>query len=59
LGSGKDFAGGLSISTLTDRKDFSFGEIRRVGRDLRTQLLRKNSALAEMFGPEFSVVGEK
>jgi len=59
LGSGKDFAGELSISTLTDRKDFSFGEIRRIGRDLRTQLLRKNSAIAEMFGPELSVVGEK
>ena len=59
LGSGKDFAGELSISTLTDRKDFSFGEIRRIGRDLRTHLLRKNSAIAEMFGPELSVVGEK
>jgi len=59
LGSGKDFAGELSISTLTDRKDFSFGEIRRIGRDLRTQLLRKNSTIAEMFGPELSVVGEK
>ena len=59
LGSGKDFAGELSISTLTDRKDFSFGEIRRIGRDLRTQLLRKNSTIAEMFGPKLSVVGEK
>ena len=59
LGSGKDLAGDLSISTLTDRKDFSFGELHRVGRDLRTQLLRKNSALAEIFTSEFSVAGKR
>jgi diaminohydroxyphosphoribosylaminopyrimidine deaminase/5-amino-6-(5-phosphoribosylamino)uracil reductase len=59
LGRGKDFAGDLSISTLMDRKDLSFGEIGRVGRDLRIQLLRNNSALAEIFDSKFSVVGER
>jgi diaminohydroxyphosphoribosylaminopyrimidine deaminase/5-amino-6-(5-phosphoribosylamino)uracil reductase len=59
LGRGKDFAGGLTISTLAERRDMSFGEVRRIGHDLRIQLLRNKSSFAELFNPEFSRAGEK
>ena len=42
LGSGKNLIGDLGISTLADRKDFSFGKVDRLGRDLRIQLLAKD-----------------
>lgn len=52
LATGKNLVNDLGISTLVDRKDFSFGEIRRVGRDLRIQLLAKDSIYAGIFEQE-------
>ena len=57
LGQGKSFAGGLSISTLAERRDMSFGEVRRIGPDLRIQLLRNHSAHAEILIPDLSATG--
>ena len=57
LGQGKNFAGGLSISTLAERRDMSFGEVRRIGPDLLIQLLRNHSAHAEIFTPDLSATG--
>lgn len=52
LGQGKNFAGELSISTLSERIDLTYGEIRRVGRDLRIQLLRSDNQYASLFAVE-------
>ena len=49
LGSGKNLIGDLGISTLADRKDFSFGKVDRVGMDLRIQLLTKDSEYLSSF----------
>jgi len=52
LGQGKNFASELPISTLSERIDFTYGEIRRVGRDLRIQLLRSDNQYASLFKEE-------
>lgn len=49
LGLGKSFLSDLGISTLAERKDFSFGEISRVGRDLRIQMFSNSSTYSEIF----------
>lgn len=49
LGLGKSFLADLGISTLTERKDFGFGEIARVGRDLRIQMFSNPSSYSEIF----------
>lgn len=52
LGQGKSFVEDLSISTLNEKIDMSFGEIRRVGRDIRIQLLQPDSAYQSIFNTE-------
>ena len=52
LGQGKSFAGELSISTLSEKIDMSFGEVRRVGPDLRIQLLQRDNPFTSLFTTE-------
>lgn len=49
LGQGKSFANELSITTLSEKMEMSFGEIRRIGSDLRIQLLQRHSPYASLF----------
>lgn len=49
LGQGKSFAEELSIATLSEKIEMSFGEISRVGRDLRIQLLQSSNPSASLF----------
>lgn len=49
LGQGKAFYENIAVATLTDRLDFTFGEIKRVGNDLRIQLLSQASPYAGIF----------
>jgi diaminohydroxyphosphoribosylaminopyrimidine deaminase/5-amino-6-(5-phosphoribosylamino)uracil reductase len=43
LGLGKSFLSNLDISTLKERITFTYGDIKRVGSDLRIQLLSNPS----------------
>ena len=49
LGQGKAFYENPAVATLSDRLDFTFGEIKRVGNDLRIQLLSQASPYAGIF----------
>ena len=49
LGTGKPFLNDIGIKTLTDGYKLSFGEIRRVGADLRIQLFPGESRFASLF----------
>jgi diaminohydroxyphosphoribosylaminopyrimidine deaminase/5-amino-6-(5-phosphoribosylamino)uracil reductase len=41
LGAGRNFVSDLGINTLNDRISYSYGEIIKVGSDLRIQLLKQ------------------
>lgn len=49
LGAGKSFVTELGIKSLDERQDLSFGEIIRVGNDLRIQLFVKNKNFSSIF----------
>lgn len=49
LGKGRNFAEGLEITSLLQRHDMAYGEIRRVGKDLRIQLLSNEDTSAYLF----------
>lgn len=49
LGKGRNFAEGLEITSLLQRHDMAYGEIRRVGKDLRIQLLSNEDTSAFLF----------
>jgi diaminohydroxyphosphoribosylaminopyrimidine deaminase/5-amino-6-(5-phosphoribosylamino)uracil reductase len=53
LGQGKSFAEELPITTLSEKVDMSFGEIRRIGKDLRVQLLRSGDPGAALFQKKY------
>jgi diaminohydroxyphosphoribosylaminopyrimidine deaminase/5-amino-6-(5-phosphoribosylamino)uracil reductase len=42
LGVGKNFVSDVGVNTLNDRISFNYGEIVKVGSDLRIQLLKEN-----------------
>ncbi|MEN9516516.1 MAG: hypothetical protein RLZZ159_382 [Actinomycetota bacterium] len=49
LGAGQNFIENLGISTLSERKEFNFSEVSRVGSDLRISLLANGSKYSEVF----------
>ena len=49
LGQGKSFAEALSITTLSEKIEMSYGEISRIGKDLRIQLLQSENPSAALF----------
>lgn len=52
LGQGKSFAEELPIATLNEKIEMSFGEISRIGKDLRVQLLQSGNPGAALFQKE-------
>jgi diaminohydroxyphosphoribosylaminopyrimidine deaminase/5-amino-6-(5-phosphoribosylamino)uracil reductase len=52
LGQGKSFAEELPITTLNEKIEMSFGEISRIGKDLRVQLLKSGKPGAALFQKE-------
>lgn len=52
LGQGKSFAEELPITTLNEKIEMSFGEISRIGKDLRVQLLQSGNPGAALFQKE-------
>jgi len=57
LGQGKAFYENIAVATLTDRMDFTLGEVKRVGSDLRIQLLSPASPYAGIFDSSELVEG--
>lgn len=54
LGVGKSFVGDLGINTLQDRLGFGFGEVKRVGAELRIQMFKSDSQLLNNFAANFA-----
>jgi hypothetical protein len=52
LGSGTNFISDLGITTLTDRMELSFGEIERVGPDMKLQIFTGSHS-------SFSAIGNR
>ena len=57
LGRGKSFAEHLSITTLSEKLEMSLGEVSRVGKDLRIQLLQSGNPAAALFQKESLMEG--
>lgn len=49
LGSGKNFVENLGINTLKDRIDLNFGEVSRIGPDLRIQIFPQRKDFSHIF----------
>lgn len=59
LGAGKNFIADLGINSLANRKELNFGEVSRVGNDLRVSLFVNHPEFSEIFNKTLSWGGAK
>lgn len=59
LGAGKNFIADLGITSLANRKELNFGEVSRVGNDLRVSLFVNHPEFSEIFNKTLSWGGAK